>query len=762
MSDTEVAIKEHETPPVPVGLTETEKKISDLTSDEGVLTFDLNDKALSDTDDKPLPVETGEGDDELLSSVPTAEKVQDFIKSDDESNKEKVIQTLDSTPSNSKKIEIIEHTVIKSATTDIAIKQMQSLPVNVRGRPKKQISTDTELPSSAADDNINGKSGTEYTFTSRNKVRRTFVTSDDIDKELEATMEKLEPRSSIDFNKNGTETKTKIETIENQDLIAILEGNDMGEIVTATHSEVADLEIEMLDGGQNLPDEAEIALQQMMSLPKSKRGRKPLPKSAKANTSNTSNASDIVSSIVNDWSDNEDQQSNAMVFEVTTSQSRSSPGETTIHISPARKPAGKSGAAKRKQPQGVVEDEPGSGSIEIIQTVEPPRIINKDANIVPMKFERRRVIKKKVIWDPDDPSPSFTSRIGNTTIKKVTKIKVEQNTQQPTKQIKTEELPNEKVVVAEAPKPKTKKRSGRSEIDKLLGDEGAINMIYSLERENKNADIPEIGPAVDEEQLLDVDEEKSNLQKKANALKKSVFKQTKTPPGSGARQPRVKREPVPVAAPITPPASTSTTPVATTISPPTPTNKKQTAGRKRKTAESADSWDYVYSSRRTRDDDSMIIRRRSNSSYSSTTSPRRLSIDQSAQLSDPDTTSNKRSSTEKSTSETPPAEENHTPPAKKQKGKGFEFAKPNAKKSAINKPVDTSKLVAQIKGKLKAKPVPVSTASNKDTISSPEKKKILDSKQLSIKKYDKFALLILPSIDGKLKDCLTLQVKTSI
>lgn len=616
---------------------------------------------------------------------------------------EKEMTKMEEKPKVVAKLQILENKIVKSAPpmkndVETALKQLQTMPVMVKGRQKK-VATESDA--------ANGKEGTPI-FTSRNKLRRTFVTADELDKELEATMEELEPGSSVQITNNGSQGRA----IQDQDLIAILEGN--ADVVTS-EKKPGEVELQLLDVDDGAAEacEAEIALQQMMSMPKSKPGRKTKHEAAKHNSSNE------VSSILDDWSDNE------VEYEVTATESKTS-NETTITISPASKGSSHSGASKRKQPQGLVADVPGT--VEIIQTVEPPRILNAAKVASPIKFERRRVIKKKVIWDPDDPAPSPT-RIGNTTIKKVAVVK-------------KAAVPEKVAPVVEEKKPAVpvkRKRPGKSEIDKLLGDEGAVNMLYSVEREN-NSDLPDIKTA-EEDQLIDVEEEQNNLLKKANALKRAVIKQTKSPPSTiPARAARAK--PAPATTPTPPTTSSAVSPTSsnTTTANVTPA-KKQTPAKKRKSNQN-ESWDYVYKARQ--NDDSMIVRRRSNSSYSSTTSPRRLSLDQS-QLDD----------SAETPAETPPDVVIARPPTKKQRGKNFEFAKPSAKKTANKKPLDTSKLVEQIRGKLKPKPLNVTPTK---VAMSPDSLKRLDSKQLSIKKYEKFAILILPTIDGKVKDCLTLQV----
>jgi hypothetical protein len=213
------------------------------------------------------------------------------------------------------------------------------------------------------------------------------------------------------------------------------------------------------------------------------------------------------------------------------------------------------------------------------------------------------------------------------------------------------------------------KKKKMSEVDKLLGDEGAINMIYELERENKNTEVKEVQQTSD-------DNDTDILNTKAKMIRNAVIKQSTSPTNASASRFRVKRAPTPVKA-ISPP-----TKEAEKKSPELPVKEPakkspETAGkkapvRKRKLLGSSE-WDYVYKGQK---DDAMIIRRRSNSSYSSSSSTRRMSFDQPPTNQDEDQERGKINTDE-----------------------AFEFLKPDTKAQKSDVVLDAA-LVANIKGKL--------------------------------------------------------------
>ncbi|XP_055621274.1 uncharacterized protein LOC129765226 [Toxorhynchites rutilus septentrionalis] len=316
--------------------------------------------------------------------------------------------------------------------------------------------------------------------------------------------------------------------------------------------------------------------------------------------------------------------------------------------------------------------------------------------------KRSRIIKKKIIWDPDNPEThmSFASFVKSNRArtqpeepehkdtpvtarppgtgfrrKRAESVAVHMIKDTPyipppfLKRARTPEPVNKTIRPISIPKGPTITRKKKSEIEKLLGDEGAINMLYDVECENSNKDLLK-----DADINLDSDDEDEKLQAKAKIITDAVIKQGTSPNETSTHVPRVRTKRA-----STPQQQTSVSPAPTLTTTVTTTRKSAgTAGsgpgRKRKQTSASDDWDYVYSSRKT-NDDAMIIRRRSNSSYSSSTSPRRLSVEQQA-----------------ATNETP------TEPAE---STSFEFVKPSSKISPKpgNIKLDSS-LVANMKGKL--------------------------------------------------------------
>lgn len=195
----------------------------------------------------------------------------------------KEVAKMEEKPKVVEKLEVLENKIIKAANSDVetALKQLQTLPTPVKvGRPKKNVPV--------SDGTNNGKESAPM-FTSRTMGRRTFLTSDELDKELEATMEKIEPGSSIQITNNGNQARA----IQDQDLIAILEGNADAIIIDRKPDEV-ELELEAVTEESVVECEAEIALQQMMSMPKTRPGRKAKHDTTKQNSSNEVSLDEIV------------------------------------------------------------------------------------------------------------------------------------------------------------------------------------------------------------------------------------------------------------------------------------------------------------------------------------------------------------------------------------------------------------------------------------------------------------------------------------
>lgn len=378
-----------------------------------------------------------------------------------------------------------------------------------------------------------------------------------------------------------------------EDLIAILEGDGIGSInhdATVEHYELS-LPKGKTNGELKLTaaEERKIAMEQMLSLPKKKKGRPKLNQAVKAvrQTKKTKNVA-LVDSLVSDWDDGKHEHATET--------------EIVVEILPPKKNA---------------IEEPAQPS-----------------------FRRSRIIKKKIIWDPDAPETainyaSLAHTSGPAPAKKTRKLSVK----------KSEDGYEEASIEITLPLGPPTKKKKTSEIDKLLGDEGAANMLNSLHQGNNNNN-----------------------------------KVDGTSPGKIPRAKAIKAEPCNVQSASILPAKAKATKVKEVKEPspqkqPPSANKKNatpkgaTVGKKRG-PKTSDSWDFIYNDR---PDDCMIIRRRSNSSYSSTASLNRTSIDlpNAPLVYDLDGSENDH------VFETQPKR------ARSAKDKNFEFAKPRARK--VNK-----------------------------------------------------------------------------
>ncbi|XP_050073594.1 uncharacterized protein LOC126561472 [Anopheles maculipalpis] len=391
-----------------------------------------------------------------------------------------------------------------------------------------------------------------------------------------------------------------------------------------------------------------------------------------------------------------------------------------------------------------------------LQDTDPPEDQNQFILPVAPAAEPKRAIKRKIIWDPSDSTVPFASLVKSKRAQSAN-IKADQNpppglaplrrkradsvavrmidgtpqfsTIGPVRQrAKTPEL-GQMIVRQVPPKveelvndPKAKKRK-KNEIERLLGDEGAINMLYDVECETNRKDLLK-------ETEVDTSDEDEKLLAKTKIITDAVINQGKSPNESSAQGLRIrtKRSTTPMgqagtvtttspqqqhstkASSSSPSSVTSVT--AEAMKKPSSNGTATTANvppitgaRKRKmTATAAREWEYVYNAQR--NDDAMIIRRRSNSSYSSgAASPRRLSFDQTNEPAAGFGSENSSTSPQNATHEQPAAN-------RKQKDGAFPFAKPPAKNESQSKGTKASgattseeikfnpSLVANMRGKL--------------------------------------------------------------
>jgi chromodomain protein Y len=384
--------------------------------------------------------------------------------------------------------------------------------------------------------------------------------------------------------------------LHDQELIDILEGKhdqieliteDGKKIIVQSESEIDSSSFHLIEDSESIEEtkakilEREIAMQQIQSLPTRKNKRSyldPATPGAIWKQERNKQSKSLAESLVADWSEEEVvyelvdvKNDNDQVVEILTVVKE--PTASEVQLSPPKK---------------------------VLNLDTPPKILNINASSTntPASFKRgARVVKKKEVFDPSNvakPKQLPVQLPSSITIKKVTKQ-----------------------TIAEQEKSSTLKKSKkRSEIDRLLQDEGAVNMIYSLERENNNKDVPEIEVRPDDESMIDKSEEKNSLITRTKAIRNAVLKQSTSPPEVTKTQgrARAKRDPTPV-------KKDEEKKVASQK-----TSKANASGAKK--PKNDENWDFMYSQAQTTCDDAMIIRRRSNSSYSSSAaSPRRLSVD---------------------------------------------------------------------------------------------------------------------------------------
>lgn len=376
------------------------------------------------------------------------------------------------------------------------------------------------------------------------------VYNDDIDSTMKDIESTVDLENSIEMQQNGSSNKinhfsfSKIgseisikrvneKPQKSNDLIAILEGDDADD---DDNDNTEHYKVDMPTEPKKLTDEEarEIALQQMLNLPKKKKGRPRLNPEATAaamrkKKQQTKNSENLVKDLMGDWTDEHEKND------------------------------------ELNETEFVVEFENNENGLTEINTIKT----------IPTEttFKRSRIVKKKVIWDPDAPETAIHYASYAHTSGPGKKIN-------PTKTMRSS-VSSETISDVDSTSPMSKRKK-LSEIDKLLGDEGAANMLNSLNQTNngnqntkssrsKTIKI-ETNESIDSNATISPKDTKDNSVQKKNA---------------------------------------------------TPTKIPKKRGPKKATASST-SWDYVYSSR---PDDCMIIRRRSNSSYSSTTSLNRSSID---------------------------------------------------------------------------------------------------------------------------------------
>ncbi|XP_053683161.1 uncharacterized protein LOC128733535 [Sabethes cyaneus] len=716
-----------------------------------------NDQQPSSSANSSAFIDMTDDDSSLISptAIGVGKPSADSLMSDDEGKVLTTLEPLKSTPVAAKdKVIIHSHTIIKPtsdskgrSSSELAAIQKDELLAKMKSRLSKQI----DLKVVPTTPKKQPAESTHHDSSGSIEIPHDLILSSDI------------PATPL----SSAAAKGEL---EDHDLIAILEGDDVEITENATEIEVTvgrdvgyndgqvleEIQISFVDDQELEKErEKEIATRQMANLPILPKGRRPkVPTSLALNKPDSTTPVTTKGQITNKTQTTikgqttikplprpllvpkKEPEDNFIIPDLKTSpSSKSVKTSAVLPKSPSKittpTHTNSSPRDSKQSPNELINALVSDWDDEPVSTKEEPVVLIKSspkqntslpmlpppAPVEPPK--RSRIIKKKIIWDPDNPEThmSFASFVKSNRTKEAE-----------TPKAKTEEFSKpsppivrppgtgirrkraESVAVhmmndppytpppylkrARTPEPTTKRtnlnsnaakatnvaRKKKSEIEMLLGDEGAINMLYDVECENSNKDLLK-----DADIALDSDDEDEKLLAKAKIITDAVIKQGTSPTDSTPSVPRVraKRASTPQQtstspAPPTAPAAiiTSTAPISSQRKSGGTTSNGANS-RKRKQTSASEDWDYVYSARKTCDD-AMIIRRRSNSSYSSSTSPRRLSVEQTA---------------------TPSSE---TVVTNQQNNSGFEFVKPSGKsssKAAPNLKVDSS-LVADMKGKL--------------------------------------------------------------
>ncbi|KAI8040824.1 uncharacterized protein LOC128258060 [Drosophila gunungcola] len=381
------------------------------------------------------------------------------------------------------------------------------------------------------------------------------------------------------------------------------------------------------------PEQARaVALEQMAGLKNKSRRKEPPP---------VLKPVDIVSSLNDDWDDYDSEEEKKEVITLLPAQVVSKKPPLPLKKVPSpSKSSLNSPILLSNKISGVKVMLKTVSQKQLAASTSPPVEKPKPAGIVsPAKeteepttgFKRMRVIRKKIIWDPDvpetktsfaqyastkaavkasspaPPAPKATvkSISPNTTMKK--EVAPKKRAATPTARATKAGTP---VGAAErGPSPVkrrsqtpntglanggTQKKKKVSEIDRLMGDEGAANMIHAVEHEQREMSGGEM----------------SN--------KPLMRKRSMTITGRNQTQ-RAAVEPSPAKKDSAHPSAKRAPGAADSVF------TKSTATSSASKPRASDSWDYVYKQRAS--EESMIMRRRSNSSYSSNASVSRNSLD---------------------------------------------------------------------------------------------------------------------------------------
>lgn len=150
-----------------------------------------------------------------------------------------------------------------------------------------------------------------------------------------------------------------------------------------------------------------------------------------------------------------------------------------------------------------------------------PAVIQKETSVPPNTYitKSSRIIKRKVIWDPDEPSTtkSLASKSPKTEhLKSEKSTKPESNVSKVDRKPVPKPMVKSDIIRSPTKTPDSQKAKKRlSEVDRLLMDEGAVNMLYAFKNVDDAIKKKKAG-------VISLDKAQRELMNKTNELKKDL------------------------------------------------------------------------------------------------------------------------------------------------------------------------------------------------------------------------------------------------
>uniref|UniRef100_A0AAR5PPL4 Uncharacterized protein n=1 Tax=Dendroctonus ponderosae TaxID=77166 RepID=A0AAR5PPL4_DENPD len=420
----------------------------------------------------------------------------------------------------------------------------------------------------------------------------------------------------VDKNASGPEPKASLDNI---DLLAILEGDGDPDPTTIVSEKVQDKETTLTDETNLKNLEREIALQQLHDLP----FLTPKPKLLKGSKFKVYSKGSLTGQKTAELPSTEKP---ASVTKLQSVKNNISMSRLEVNKPVKTNTALKTYSRKRKSTENAVQAVAPTKkpNVAIPVEVEP-----KSATPSPAADAAYVTKSSRVIWDPDEASSKAKvqgSKVEATPPKtlqspKAVQPKNENKSAEPAKKAaeikaKPDKKAEEKRLVKRAsivekkvspsPKQLQKVKKPRTEVDKLLGDEGAIKMLYDLKNSENS------GEERRKKTVFSVEKTFKDLAKKANQIKTDLVNT------SASETPKVLRRKD--GFPSSANQKSALAAAAPTVATPGPISRQKSKDSARSSPPASPSFPYP-------NEVSYLIRRRSSSSISSTAEDTGESVD---------------------------------------------------------------------------------------------------------------------------------------